>query len=89
MEIGTCSQSFIKLCGSDYGSDKTAWAFWSKDSMPLFKTFEAQKVEIEWGDEEDYCLCYNCQSEFLATIGRFFKMPERAKEILEQRTPTP
>ena len=77
------AQAFGALCGMEHIAERHHFR-WSREGHPAMTRSEAQHVTFEWGATSDWRLCYDCQKELLHTIGRFFKIPERADELREE-----
>jgi len=43
---------------------------------PAVTVNQAQRVRFEWAHDKPYALCNACQTELLATLGRFFRYGE-------------
>lgn len=70
IELGAASQSFAHLCGANI-ADENHFDAWKQKCGAVVKN-EAQHVIFQWGPRQPYRLCYDCQHELFAIVGKFF-----------------
>lgn len=80
--VGFGAQVFACLGGAKNVASKEHFAWW-EEGHPAIKGKNAQEVSFRWGamKESGVRLCYDCQQELLAVIGRFFGIDKRVAEI--------
>lgn len=78
--LGFASQAFAYLCGGHNIATGAQFKWWD-EGHPAMSKNGAQLVEFKWDSESRWRLCYDCQKELLQTVGKFFGIDKRAREI--------
>ncbi len=70
IDLGSPSQAFAKLRGRTGCADASDFEWWSK-GHPAMEKNDAQRVTFKWDCKSSWRLCYDCQMELLALVGKF------------------